>query len=541
MQRQRLTTISVLCALFVPGFLHAQSGGAVEGLVVDRVTGAGISGVSVYFGTAQGAHYEASTDESGAFRIAGMKPDEYGSHYEKAGYLPYYSGQDLPGVPTRVGSGPDPVRIRIELAAPGTLRGRVLDPDGKPANARVDLDLPSKDAVTDTEGRFVFTGLAPGDHTLLATPIKSAVAPEARASQEARTEVVPTWFPAAIERDQAQKIAVASGAAVSNIEIRLQSTPVFRVRGVVLNAAGKPEPHVSLMMASAAGRETLTGFVQEGEFGFFPLGVPTLSLETAGPAVLSNGAFELSSVRPGDWRFIAIAEPSDDSDGPATSVVTSVLVEHDIDDLEIRFAAPFQWKGSVEWQDSPAAGRFPKVNVILAAENRWAMTSGSQPDGTLRFDHIVPGQYRVVPAPGAEGNYYLSSVLFGEREVLGQPVTLLPGSPPLRIVYKPNAGTIRGTVDNCEKATVVLVPEQALTDLSQDSGRVSACGSEGEFSISSVRPGDYYVWALDTADTKRFTDPRVLQKAIPNAVRVTVDEAATASVKLIVTHVPLSW
>jgi hypothetical protein len=249
-----------------------------------------------------------------------------------------------------------------------------------------------------------------------------------------------------------------------------------------------------------------------------------------------DGVFELPSVPMGDWRFIAGSE----SNGPISIAMTSTFVGRDIDDLEIRFAAPFQWKGSVEWIDS-SSDRHPKLGVMLVAEDHWSMLGGVSQDGTLRFDKVVPGEYRIVPPPGAAGNYYLSSVLLAGREVLGQPVMLFPGSPPLRILYKPNAGTVHGQVENCGQSTVVMVPEQALTALTQDFGRMSSCGPEGEFSMSSVRPGDFYVWALDTADAKKFTDPKILQKLIPNAVRVTVEEAATASVKLSVTRLPVSW
>ncbi len=537
--KRRLTTISLLCGFLAPALL-AQTGGTVEGIVVDSATGAGISGVTVYFGTDQGAHYETTTDDSGAFHIAGMQPGEYGSHYEKVGYLPYYSGQDPSAVPTPVTSGQNPVPIRIQLSSPGALSGRVLDPDRKPARARVDLDILNKEVVTDQQGRFSFTGIPPGVHTLLATPIKTA-APPPRAARAERTQLVATWFPSEIDVDQAQKIVVTSGAAVSNIEIRLQSTPVYRVLGIALSATGKPLP-VTVMMYSSL-RDTLTGMVQKGDIAFFPLGVPApaLSSEAVLTARSSDGAFEFPAVPAGNWRFVAAAlNDAQSAAGPPSFATASVFVGHDIDDLQIRFAAPFQWKGSVEWLNSSEGNRATKVAVMLAADDSWSTLGGNQPDGTMRFDHIVPGQYRIVPPPGAPGNYYLSSLLVGEQEVLGQPVDLFPGSPPLRILYKPNAGTVRGTVEHCEKATVVLVPEQALTDLTQDFGRFSACGSGGEFSIASLRPDDYYVWALDTADPKAFTDPKLLQKLIPNAVRVTVQEAGTASVHLSVTHVPVS-
>jgi hypothetical protein len=548
MKRRLLTTISVLCGLFAAALL-AQSGGTVDGIVVDSATGAGISGVTVYFGTDQGAHYETVTDESGAFHLAGMQPGEYGSHYAKAGYLPYYSGQDPSAVPTHIASGQNPGPIRIQLSAPGTLSGRVLDPDGRPARAQLDLDVLKKQVVADQEGRFLITGIAPGEHTLLATPIKSAATPLARVPREARTQIVPTqivptWFPSEIDADQAQKIVVTSGASVSNIEIRLQSTPVYRIQGTVLSAAGKPLP-VSVMMYSSR-RDTLAGLVQKGDIAFFPLGVPApaLSSEPVLTARSSDGAFEFPAVPTGNWRFVAMNATHDESSAPLSFTTASVFVGHDIDDLQIRFAAPFQWKGSVEWLDSSEGNHTAKVIVMLATDDSWSTLGGNQPDGTLRFDHVVPGQYRIVPPPGVAGNYYLSSLLVGEQEVLGQPVDLFPGSPPLRILYKPNAGTTRGTVDHCEKATVVLVPEQALTDLTQDFGRFSACrsggGSDGEFSIASLRPDAYYIWALDTVDPKTFTDPKLLQKLIPKAVRVTVQEAGTASVHLSVTHVPVS-
>jgi hypothetical protein len=64
--------IYLLSALFFC-VLQAQDSGSIEGSVVDSVTGAGIPDAAVYFGSDQGAHYDAVTDASGRFRIVGMK------------------------------------------------------------------------------------------------------------------------------------------------------------------------------------------------------------------------------------------------------------------------------------------------------------------------------------------------------------------------------------------------------------------------------------------------------------------------------------
>ena len=49
----------------------------VEGIVVNRVTKAGIAGANVTFYTPQAVRYHATTDASGTFKIAQMDLGEY--------------------------------------------------------------------------------------------------------------------------------------------------------------------------------------------------------------------------------------------------------------------------------------------------------------------------------------------------------------------------------------------------------------------------------------------------------------------------------
>src|SRR5580765_2901027 len=91
-----------------------QTTGSVEGVVVDRVTRAGISGASVFvYFRSQGLVYKATTDAYGDFRIFGMKPGDYEVRFEMEGYDP--AAIKTPQQPYKVGQGQDPVRIRLEL------------------------------------------------------------------------------------------------------------------------------------------------------------------------------------------------------------------------------------------------------------------------------------------------------------------------------------------------------------------------------------------------------------------------------------------
>ena len=67
-----------LAALFAVAcaFVAAQDTATVEGVVVNKVTGAGIGGATVRFFASRANRYETSTDQTGVFRITGVKPGD---------------------------------------------------------------------------------------------------------------------------------------------------------------------------------------------------------------------------------------------------------------------------------------------------------------------------------------------------------------------------------------------------------------------------------------------------------------------------------
>jgi hypothetical protein len=163
---------------------------------------------------------------------------------------------------------------------------------------------------------------------------------------------------------------------------------------------------------------------------------------------------------------------------------------------------------------------------------RGVLSKPVQPDGSLKFDNINPGPYRVGAAPGLRGGYYLASVSIGSQDAMGKTVNLQAGSPPLHIVYKPNAGTVTGTIDTGEVASAVLIPEAALDAMDVDYGRVCHAGPDGSFEIDSVAPGTYYAFAVDLILPTQFADRRALQRYRNGATRVVVSEGSLVSVKL---------
>jgi len=131
----------VLLAL-AAALLAAQDTATVEGVVINKVTGAGIEGVTVSLWSSNTNSFKAVTNEAGVFQIKGLKPGDYSSSVQKNLYASPSSelSQLLDDGPKHhIGLGANPVRLRFELIPPAVLRGRVIGTDGNPAKATVVL------------------------------------------------------------------------------------------------------------------------------------------------------------------------------------------------------------------------------------------------------------------------------------------------------------------------------------------------------------------------------------------------------------------
>jgi protocatechuate 3,4-dioxygenase beta subunit len=167
--RTRLAILS--CAL--AAFAAAQDTATVEGVVVNKVTGAGIGDVTVWLWNSGANSYKAVTNEAGLFQVTGLTPGDYSSRVEKNGYSSSQSGplDPLADPPKHhISPGGEPVRLRFELIPPAILRGRVIGADGNPAKAAVEIDLQRR-VNTNADGSFAFENLWPGPFTLLARPM----------------------------------------------------------------------------------------------------------------------------------------------------------------------------------------------------------------------------------------------------------------------------------------------------------------------------------------------------------------------------------
>ncbi len=467
-----------------------------------------------------------------------MNPGNYRASAEKDGFAPASSDLLSLLANTRVTSGGDPVKMDVKLTPLDKIRGRVLDPDGAPA-AGVEINvfpnIMADMSVTDEDGRFGLENIRPGSYTLIAKPPENANLGEAK--DGTRTATVTTYYPSVTDRSLAQQIVFDGHGDSGGYEIRMKTATVRRVRGIVLDEEGKPSPGAELMLfPMPEGTSRPMGLsLRPGGRSVFALGLrPGLSGPEATVAAGKDGHFEFPAVQSGIWRINAVSNPKrDDSTSraaPLRATASLIVGPVDVDDLSVHLARPFKLTGTVEWNDEgPGSHRvYPgplSPVTLMTADGTQVVPSAPAglESGRLSFENLVPGDYRLIVNPGL-----LSQIFLGDIEITGTFQVTAGGSPPLRVVLKTWSGTVRGAVENCEGAMVVLVPQRVEGVVV---GQSVPCGAGGSFELSEVSPGDYTIAAFDHMDGFQ-PSAAMLNLVQSRGTSVRVEERSVASVTL---------
>ena len=459
--------------LLIATAAHAQS---VNGTVTDSITHAPIPNVIV---TLLGPlHYNATTDEAGAFQMQEVHAGKYVVNVVKAGYV-------LP--PARRTFQVDTATLlSVEMDPLGRVEGRVRYLDGRPApRASVSLSGGGHNytASADIGGNFLVEDVAPGSYIL-----RAAGAP---GDPKAEGEIwAPTYFPSTVDRAGAEPISVANGLTVAR-DIRLRSVPARRVHGLVRDETGELAAGVNVRLDD---QTVVTG---------------------------NDGTFEFTT-RDGEWRLIASRK---DSDAERRGDCIAIVSRHDVENLEIRLALPFSIPVIIERDDSRTPWRGAPPMVLLTRVEGIPAVQAPQ--------NVYPGRY-TAQFLGVPAESYLDSIKLGEMEVYNRPFDLWDGSQPLRITLRHGAASIRGSVESADAATVVVVD----ADESVTNGRWHMYSpASPRFDVGSLRPGDYYVFAVDRPTPLGLTDA-IIQALLPRAEKVHLDKGAVSTLILKVIPCP---
>jgi len=497
----------VLRVILIASILAAAAFAAqtVDGHVVNSVTGADIPGVAVNLVRAGEVAYSATTDSEGHFRIEAVKAGAYTASYLARGFWPIpnlFLDEDFErecgrcflvergDQPFQATAGGDPVRLEVKMPPIGKISGRVLDYLEEPVpNASIQLHwgeswfckMPSCSGIsrqtkTNEKGEYSVTDLdVPGAWLLSAIAPSSWKPPESRDGQ--RLDWAQTFYPGVTDPQLAERVMVRIGGEISNLDIKLAAVPVHRIRGVVLDVSGNPAPKATVTLGKG-------------------IGSPALIRNTRG-----DGTFEFETVAEGEWR---ISTNVDQGVPKLWAVQWVQLKAHDLENLELRPAAPFAIQGKIVMEVPEGAPAPNPPSVILAFTAGAAGLADRPADafptgipnakGDFQIRNVYPGPYQILPGPSPP-QYYLDSIRIGGHDALESGVEILPGAQPLTVAYKLGGGTVRGTVEKCAGGTVRLLPRDREM-WRQGFMLFAPCDSNDRYAIAAVRPGDYYALAI---------------------------------------------
>jgi len=344
----------------------------------------------------------ARTDDRGQYRIFGLKSGDYYLQAAESLQPPqdsfvdhgYFLRQSLgveyapvyyPGVLQRGQAEAISLRPGDEAQVDFSLRhiktveisGRVIAPDGKPANAMVELQdagvedyFEGQNANTDADGKFQLKGVPPGNYIL-------------RAFQQASDNM---YYPTA-----RQELTVGNDN-IDSLTIALSLGTDFAGKVVV---EGLARPHYLQVSLRAAGGK---------DFGY------------QGGQVKPDGSFELKGVPEGNYAIQVYGEDESRWYVKSARLGSDDVLEHGLEvekgtggTLEIIIsAARGHLEGSVTQDEKPAVGA--RVRIVADPETPYnrmrRRDTTTDQNGQFVLPGVAPGKYHVtarLPAgPGGE-------------------------------------------------------------------------------------------------------------------------------------------
>jgi protocatechuate 3,4-dioxygenase beta subunit len=512
----------------------------VEGTVVDAKTLEPIkrASVSLYRSDpgAEGASYGAITDAAGRFKITDIDPGRYSINAFKTGFSRQSPMDRRPGQrPSMLALGPKQVirDLDFKLAPGAVVTGRVVDEGGEPM-AYVSVRLlrqtylrgrrqlmTSNGGTTDDRGEYRMHSLPAGRYFVSATYVDQRMnlsVPSAGQGSGQDEGYAPLYYPGVTDASQAVPIQLQEGDERNGIDFRLSPVRTVRIGGRVLNGStGQPLKNgaISLMQRGSS-------FGMAGSFGR-----------------VRNGVFELRGVTPGAYYL----EAFNDSGGERSAVRRALDVgTSNIEGVELVLRPGLELSGSVQPESPDPKLSLGDLRVFLApTESTPVFQMGPTTltaDGSFKLRGLMPGDFRVTINSMPPG-YYVKSVRLGDTESSNGNLTLTEGTAgELKIVISANAGAVDGAASDdkgkpAPGATVVLVPEGEKRS-QFDLYKASPTDQYGRYSIKTVPPGDYKLFAWDSVEPGAYSDPAFLDPFEDKGRKITVGDKSQQSVDLTV-------
>jgi hypothetical protein len=480
-----------------------------------------------------------STNSEGYYVLRDVPAGRFEVSAQRNGYLTLQNGQRYPdeaGMPVEVRDGAE-IEIGFALPRVSVISGRVTDETGdvvfaanvwamQPRWFRNERRLvPIRPARTDDTGHYRLTGLSPGEYVVMALVNESWTV--TRNGEKQAYGYVMTYYPSTASAADAQRVQVGIGQEAGAIDISLIPGRAVSVSGTAVDATGAP-----VTAATVSLSRTVTG---PGSSSMWSI---------SSTKVAPDGSWTLRDVPPGEYALQIRSE------GEASLLLNrgSVPVHvhgADVTGVVIMPDAPVALSGTVVTDDEAPLPTGLRVvpDMLGPGRSSTAVLAGDDagmvgPDGRFSFGNTLPWPV-LVRVSGLPPGWAVKSVIIGGRDHADIPFEVRHGQPVagVQVVVTRTLPSLVGTmVDEAgapaHGAALLFPVDPSKWHEAAGTLRHARPDQYGAFRFDNVRPGDYYVIALDYVQTWQASDPSFLEPLLKRALRVTVVDGENEPLRL---------
>jgi hypothetical protein len=480
---------------------------------------------------AEGGNYTAVTAADGSFRIEGIAPGRYRLFVERTGLLEMDKHRARSqGRVLTLASGQELKDLQIRMQSAAVVHGRVTDEDGEPMpNANVTVlrrsfapghsrwETAGSERTNDL-GEYRIANLPAGDYYVSVSPppdFKSLIEEAGRARTEPGYAGAPdkpaamtyqtTYYPGAADRSQAAAIPLRPGDEFP-VNFSLTPSPSLSIRGSVVNLP--PRASASIIL-------------QSRDFG----------LVLNGAEMDKDGSFVIHDVAPGAYTILATVE---NGAVPLTARQSLQVLGTSIKGLRLAPQPGALVRGRLRLEAKGSVERFDPSQIFLALrqidgnDDALALMQAGLGEGDITLSHVAadgsfqwqgvpPGGYYVQFAGegGGSADWFLKSVLAGGRDTEESGIAVNGGTVVLDLVASADGAVVDGVVTDRKSvavanAVIVAVPEARRRGRA-DRYRKTVSDQSGRFTLHGLAPGDYTLYAWESADGEAYYDPEFLK------------------------------
>jgi hypothetical protein len=304
-----------------------------------------------------------------------------------------------------------------------------------------------------------------------------------------------TFYPGVTDGLAASEIALLPGDTVE-ADIQLQAVPNVHIRVRNLPADSQSPPSID---------------VRQNLFGSVALPVPNISAE------ISPGEYEIAGLAPGNLSVSVAAG------GPQLSFARNVLGNFaDGQSLDVNAASPSaSITGRVIFPPGEAVP--PQAGITLFNEPSQSVFALIQKDGTFSMPSVPPGNYKIAVNMNVQLGTFVDVTSVVGAATDGRTITLSSaGDVQLKVRVSHGLAQLSGfaRLNNQPSPGVMVLLVPASGRNLDDDVRIDQSDSDGSFSLSQVRPGNYFLLAIDNAWDLNYDNAPDLAPYLPKAVPI---------------------